>query len=232
MNTLPGINELFPPRETAASNKPSSVEDMGSQDFLALMVAQLENQDPTKPMDNMQFMGQLAQFGTVSGIQEMNDSFGGLSSAITANQALQAADMVGRDVVTEGNVGSLRAIGVSEDNELALALDATVEFPNGAAAASFFVQDASGRLVYSAPLPPSSGGDVRVQWDGRNSNGELMEPGRYRVSAEAMVDGSAQTMVVNAHQQVESVAVDPASGVSLNLANGQSVEVNEVKSFL
>ncbi|MEQ8515403.1 MAG: flagellar hook capping FlgD N-terminal domain-containing protein, partial [Chromatocurvus sp.] len=49
MNTLPGINELFPPREAASSNKPTSVEDMGSQDFLALMVAQLENQDPTKP---------------------------------------------------------------------------------------------------------------------------------------------------------------------------------------
>lgn len=232
MNTLPGINELFPPRESAASNKPTSVEDMGSQDFLALMVAQLENQDPTKPMDNMQFMGQLAQFGTVSGIQEMNDSFSGLSSAITANQALQAAGLVGRDVVTEGNIGTLRAIGVTEDNELALALDATVEFPNAASAATFYVQDSSGRLVYSAPLPPSSGGDVRVQWDGRDSNGAMMNPGRYQVSAEAVVNGTAQTVVVNAHQQVESVAVDPSSGVSLNLANGQSVQVDEVRSFL
>lgn len=232
MNTLPGINELFPPRETGASNKPTSVEDMGSQDFLALMVAQLENQDPTKPMDNMQFMGQLAQFGTVSGIQEMNDSFSGLSSAITANQALQAAGLVGRDVVTEGNVGTLRAIGVNEDNELAMALDATVEFPDGASAATFYVQDSSGRLVYSAPLPPASGGDVRVQWDGRDSSGKLMDPGRYQVSAEAVVNGSAQTVVVNAHQQVESVAVDPSRGVSLNLANGQSVRVDEVKSFL
>ncbi len=232
MNTLPDINELFPPRETQSSNKPSSVEDMGSQDFLALMVAQLENQDPTKPMDNMQFMGQLAQFGTVSGIQEMNDSFSGLSSAITANQALQAAGLVGRDVVTEGNIGTLRAIGVNEDNELAMALDATVEFPDGASAATFYVQDSSGRLVYSAPLPPTSGDDVRVQWDGRDNNGELLDPGRYQVSAEAVVNGSAQTVVVNAHQQVESVAVDPSSGVSLNLANGQSVQVDEVKSFL
>lgn len=231
MDALPGINELFPPREASTSNQPNSVEEMGSQDFLALMVAQLENQDPTKPMDNMQFMGQLAQFGTVSGIQEMNDSFSGLSSAINGNQALQAAGLVGRDVVTEGNIGTLRAIGVSEDNELALALDATVEFPDAASAATFFVQDSSGRLVYSAPLPPSSGGEVRVQWDGRNSEGELMEPGAYQISAEAVVNGEAQTVVVNAHQQVESVAVDPARGVSLNLANGQSVQMDEVKSF-
>jgi flagellar basal-body rod modification protein FlgD len=232
LDTLPGINELFPPRETAASNRPRSVEDMGSQDFLALMVAQLENQDPTKPMDNMQFMGQLAQFGTVSGIQEMNESFESFAGSMTGSQALQAAGLVGRDVVIEGNVGALRPVGVNEDNELALALDATVEFPEGVSSANFYVQDSSGRLVYSAPLPLSGSGDMRLQWDGRGSDGEMLQPGAYRISAEGVVDGKAQTLVVNAHQQVESVAVDPVSGVSLSLANGQNVQVNEVKSFL
>ena len=67
MDTLASINELFPSTSPASAAKANSVEDMGSDDFLTLMVAQLENQDPTKPMDNMAFMSQLAQFKTPSG---------------------------------------------------------------------------------------------------------------------------------------------------------------------
>ena len=107
MDSVNSLSELFPVRDSASDRGPRSVEQMGSEDFLALMVAQLENQDPTKPMDDMQFMGQLAQFGTVSGIQDLQDSFSGLSSSLTASRALEAANLVGRRVATEGNVALL-----------------------------------------------------------------------------------------------------------------------------
>jgi hypothetical protein len=116
---------------------------MGSEDFLTLMVAQLENQDPTKPLDNMQFMGQLAQFGTVSGIQELNEAFGGLSAALGSNQALQAASLVGRDVVTVRMSVSCRSTRRA-DGEAVLALDATVAFDSATSAGSFYVQDMAG----------------------------------------------------------------------------------------
>ena len=63
------FESLNPVRETD-KDKSRSVEEMGSEEFLTLMIAQLENQDPTKPMDQMAFMSQLAQFAQVSGIQE------------------------------------------------------------------------------------------------------------------------------------------------------------------
>lgn len=232
MEGLAGINELFPPRESERGERPRSVEDMGSQDFLALMVAQLENQDPTKPMDNMQFMGQLAQFGTVSGIQDLNESFAGLSGSLTANRALEAASLVGRQVVTEGNVGVLSPVGEGADGAPRLALGATVDIPPGTASASLYVQDMNGRLVYSAPLPPAEG-QLPVQWDGRDQRGEQLPPGRYRISAEGVVDGSAATLPTHAHQWVESVAVDAGAGeVSLALGNGSEVGIDAVKRFL
>lgn len=234
MNTLAGINELFPPTE-AAPRKANSVDEMGSEAFLTLMVAQLQNQDPTKPLDNMDFMGQLAQFGTVSGIQDLNTGFGGLASALTGSQALQAANLVGRDVVTEGNVGLLRPVAGSgeEGAEPGLALDATVAFQGNASAATLFVQDMSGRLVYSAALPPGIESNFRVQWDGRDGSGAQMEAGQYRVSVEAVVNGAATTVPVHAHQRVDSVAIAAGTGdVALNLANGQTVGMSAVKSIL
>jgi flagellar basal-body rod modification protein FlgD len=77
------------PREASRSGS-RNVEDMGSEDFMALMIAQMENQDPTQPMDQLAFMSQLAQFGTVSGVQELNQAFGDLSTNLTGAQAIQA----------------------------------------------------------------------------------------------------------------------------------------------
>jgi flagellar basal-body rod modification protein FlgD len=232
MESLASINELFPSSTPAGPGKANSVEDMGSDDFLTLMVAQLENQDPTKPMDNMQFMSQLAQFGTVSGVQELNQAFGGLSQALSGNQALQATALVGRDVVVDSNLGLLREVR-NADGEMSLALDATVDFDSSTAGGMFYVQDTVGRLVYSAQLPPSAGGELKVQWDGRDAQGNELPPGRYRVSAEAQVNGQSTAVAVYAHQRVSSVAVDAATGtVTLNLANGNELPIGEVKQFL
>jgi len=78
---------------------------LGQQDFLALMVAQLENQDPTKPMDNNQFMAQMAQFSMVNGIDELNGSFATVADSIMGAQGLQAAALLDRQVITGSNIG-------------------------------------------------------------------------------------------------------------------------------
>lgn len=225
------LAELFPNTSPAATAGANSVEDLGSDDFLALMVAQLENQDPTSPMDNMQFIAQLAQFGTVSGVQELNDGFSSLAAAMSGNQALQAASLVGRDVVTDTNVGTLRE-GVDADGEPAAILDATVDFDGAAGGGTLYVQDMTGRLVFSTALPPADG-ELKVRWDGRDNQGTLMPAGQYRISAEALVNGQNQSVSVYAHQQVQSVAVEGATGeVTLELVGGDEVTIDEVKAFL
>ncbi|MET0660836.1 MAG: flagellar hook capping FlgD N-terminal domain-containing protein [Steroidobacteraceae bacterium] len=76
-------------------------DQLGQGEFLKLMIAQLRNQDPFKAMDPTQFLGQLAQFGTVSGIQEMQSAFTTLSDSMRASQVLDGATMVGRDVLVD-----------------------------------------------------------------------------------------------------------------------------------
>ena len=77
--------------------------DMDQEAFLTLMIAQLKNQDPMAPMENGEFLGQMAQFSTVSGIQGLQDSMGDMVSSFQASQTLQASSLLDRDVLIEKN---------------------------------------------------------------------------------------------------------------------------------
>ena len=96
--------QLRAPGGTAPAN-----DDMGQADFLKLMTTQLRNQDPFEPLENGEFLAQIAQFGTVTGIQELQQSFGDLSSALQSNRALQASVLVGKQVLVEGSQAELGA---------------------------------------------------------------------------------------------------------------------------
>jgi flagellar basal-body rod modification protein FlgD len=90
-------------------NRPGEVKEKDSEQdqFLNLMIAQLKNQDPFKPLESGEFLTQIAQFGTVTGVKELQSSFSQLASSISSNQALQASSLVGRTVNIESNAGVL-----------------------------------------------------------------------------------------------------------------------------
>jgi flagellar basal-body rod modification protein FlgD len=223
MATVPSISELFP---TAPPATTKAAGQLGQEDFMRLMVAQMENQDPTKPMDNFEFLSQIAQFGTVDGIQGIEKGVAGLGSAIMSGQALQAVDLVGRQIMTDSNLGQLAG---SEG----ATLDATIALPQNAAAVTLYVQDLNGQLVYSQPLGAASAGNQGVQWNGLDDSGNPLSPGQYRVSAEALIGGQAQAVPVYTHTEVVSVTIDGAGGAPvLSLSSGDQVSLAEVKSFL
>ncbi len=224
MNPTSNLSEIFPSTATqsAATASPS---ELGQEDFLELMVAQLENQDPTKPMDNFEFLSQIAQFGTVEGIQGIQAGFEDLSSVLYANQTLQAAGLVGSKVLTETNLGVLGAEGEP--------FEASIDVPSGNEGVTLFVQDTAGRLVHSRELGVLQPGEVKVQWDGIGDDGNPALPGQYRVSAEVTIGGQPQAASVYTHTLVESVTVDRGNGgVTLNLAGGDQVSLNQVRGFL
>ena len=106
VNTLEDARPFAPPPEA----KPRT--ELGQDDFLKLMITQFQNQDPFKPMENGEFLGQLAQFSTVSGIDSLNTSFSGLAGSIQDEQALQAANLVGRSVLAVTDIGYLAEDGL------------------------------------------------------------------------------------------------------------------------
>lgn len=74
-------------------------DELGKNQFLELLVAQLNNQNPLEPQGNGEFIAQLAQFSQVEGIEKLNSSMGSLLSGYQSSQALQASSLVGRKVI-------------------------------------------------------------------------------------------------------------------------------------
>ena len=171
INTAPtDIFTSLNPGQTAEASRSRNISDMGSDDFMTLMIAQMKHQDPTKPMDQMAFMSQLAEFSSLSGIQELNGSFGELSTNLTGAQAVQASSLVGRSVAMDSQTAALAPVGRNESGETVNMLSATVDMGNGSDGGVFEVRDDAGQLVFSGQLPAGSG-NVPVVWDGEASDG-------------------------------------------------------------
>jgi flagellar basal-body rod modification protein FlgD len=192
-----------------SADKPKSKE-LGSKDFLTLMISQIKNQDPLKPTDGTEFLAQLAQFSTVAGLEELKTQFADLSSSLVSNQALQASGLLGRDVLVARSTGYLGKDG---------SLDAAVELAKPAAQVRIQVHNAVGEVVRNLALGPSASGLSRLSWDGIMSDGNRAPPGRYTLTAQALdaagKQSSAPTLVA---ASVESVTLGAGqSGLSLSL---------------
>ncbi len=201
-------------------------DSLGQAAFLKLMTTQMTHQDPTKPMENGQFLTQIAQFGTVSGIQDLQKSFGDFATSINSSQALQASTLVGRHVSAPGTKGLLGVGGAiaGDINLSGSASNVHVKVTNAA----------TGEIVRNdIELGAQSEGKVPFVWDGNNSNGVMASPGVYKIEATAFVDGKNTVMETDIQSRVESVSMGSgANGVKVNLTGLDSVDFNKIKQIL
>ncbi len=100
---IPGVTG---PEVEAKATVPKK-EEMGKDAFLKLLVAQLQNQDPLDPMDNGEFVAQLAQFSSLEGIKNLGVSVDGMAGNMSAMQNLSTSSLIGRYVLVEGNAFEL-----------------------------------------------------------------------------------------------------------------------------
>ena len=194
--------------------------DLGQGDFLKLMVSQLNNQDPMEPMDNGAFLGQIAQFSAVTGLEDLQTSFSDFASSLSSDQALQASSLIGRSVYAPLNEGLLSEAGTIE-GELTL--------PVSSGDVSVKISDASGQLIRTISLGTQAAGPVLFNWDGKMENGQRAPAGGYVVDAQARIDGQNFELDTNLLAEVDSVTLAGAgNGLQLNLSGLGSVSFSDV----
>lgn len=204
---------------TSGTTTTSSTSSLGQADFLKLMTEQLKNQDPLKPLDNSQFLGQLAQFSTVQGIETLNTSFSDLSSSLTNDQMLKGAELVGHQVLVPSTSLAVSADGSTTDGVVIApsAGDVTVEIKND-----------SGETVRKLSLTASGNGEVPFSWDGKDASGNALPAGTYTATATHLTAAGASTsMNTYVNATVDSVTVG-SSGLYVNLANLGSTSIDNV----
>lgn len=221
------MNEITPANDTQVLARPpeqQSRTELGQDDFLKLMITQFRNQDPFKPMDNGQFLGQLAQFSTVNGIGSLNDGFAGLAASLKSDQALQAANLVGRNVLAEADAAYIGPGG---------SVSGGVELDSSAGDVQIEITDATGQLVRRMDLGPQEAGLARFEWDGRDSEGDIVPSGPYRVAARVVNGNSVESVGTLLEATVESVTLGKlGEGMTLNLPGGGTLSLDQVRRII
>lgn len=208
-----------PPTSSSAPATGQSSNSLNQQDFLKLMITQFKNQDPFKPMDNGQFLGQMAQFATVSGIGDLQSTFKDLSSSLVSNQTLQATNLIGKNVLAQSNTATYGG-GT---------LDGAVQLPNGVHDAVVEIRNAAGALV--ARIPVHGQGLARFQWDGSTVDGGNAPAGDYAINAGYLSGNSAYDAPVMVSGKVGSVVLNDQSGAKLNVDTLGSIKLADVQQI-
>ena len=196
-------------------------QSLSQDDFLKLMTAQLQNQDPLKPLDNSEFVSQMAQFSTVSGIQSLQSSFSSLASSLSSSQALQASSLVGHNVLAPAT-----SVAMSSGGSAALAVDAPA---SGDIVVN--ITDASGQTIRRIDLGPQSSGLTQFQWDGLDNSGAAVAAGQYGISATVGSGSQAQAATTLASGKVNSVSLDSSGALNLSVGGIGSVAFSNVRQI-
>lgn len=174
MSSVTDITQL---QNSNTSLAGSGTKDLGQEAFLTLMTTQLRNQDPFEPMDNGEFLSQIAQFGTVNGITDLKDSFQGFAASMQSNQALQAASLIGHNVLVNSDYGTLANNG---------SISGAVELDGYASNVAVNIYDATGQLVNRFESGEQFAGTIPFSWDGSTFNGAQAPAGSYRFEIEVL----------------------------------------------
>ncbi len=218
-NVMPSslMAAMNPTSASTATSGSASANSMQSQ-FMTLLVTQLQNQDPTNPMDSTQMTSQLAQISTVSGIQQLNTTLQSLMSTYQAGQSVQAASMIGKTVLANGSTLSWNGsqpVGYG------------VNLSSAADTVAVNVLDASGQSVDTIKLGAQPAGVLNLSWNGKASNGSVLPSGDYTVQVTASNAGAAVAAQPLVSGQVTSVLND-AQGAQLDVAGVGTVSLSSV----
>jgi flagellar basal-body rod modification protein FlgD len=173
MDVIPAafdIENRLAERQAAETRPPGA---LGREAFLELLITQLSNQDPLSPLQDHEFVSQLATFSSLEQLENLNEA---MQASILMDQSVNnslATTLIGKEVLAEGS-----AIHLGEEGSLTFELQL-----GGEANAQILIRDASGTLVRQISRSALSPGGNEIVWDGRTNAGERAPAGDYTVEA-------------------------------------------------
>lgn len=195
---------------------------MGKDDFLELLVTQLENQDPLDPADSKEFSAQLAQFSSLEQLYNINDNLAGLEGLTGEMERLGALNMLDKSVVVQGDSFKL------EEGMNSVELGYNLE--NSADKVSLKVMDSNGDTVASFEDQEGSVGQHTLSWDFADQSNSAITPGEYTLQVSATSHGES----IKAQPLVQAYVQGLETGKSGNelLTNLGSFGLDQVLSIV
>lgn len=217
--TQPGTNATA----TGGANVQAAVSALGSDVFLRLLVTQLQSQDPTNPVQNEEFVAQLAQFTTLEQATSTNKLLEKLIGQDTQRTQLDLVNLIGRTVVAQGDTVSIAG---DEQPTLGYALSGE------ARSVIIKVLDSNKQVVRTLESTDvQKAGANQVQWDGLNDSGDRVPEGVYQFIVKAEdVNKQPVPNFTFARERVMTIAFGAESPIVLQ--SGKSLHTEDILSIL
>ena len=225
-NPLSGIRTYDP----TTANRPAEPSPAGgtaaeqTQNFLKLLIAQIQNQDPMAPMDASTMTAQMSQLNMVSSMANMNTSMTAMLSQMQSVNFMNQAALIGHSPAVAGN-------GIAFDGENQVMLGANAENPLKSVVAT--ITDASGNTINSVDLGSVNAGMSNFIWNGKNADGSTAPAGMYylNLSGKNSADASENPTAYVA-SAVASVTKGANGDAILNLLDGRTINSSEVQQWI
>ena len=194
---------------------------LGQEDFLKLMTTQLQNQDPFAPMENADFIAQMAQFSTVTGITDMGQSLKGISNQLSEFRIATATNMLGNSVLVPGT----RAYPDGDG-----AVHGVIDLPAASGTTNVVFTSQNGDILHVEELGAQPSGLAGFSW--QDIPQDVLDSNDY-INVEAFADqgGGLEGVSTSVFGEVLAASTSSADGVMLDVKGYGDINVNEVVRF-
>lgn len=216
----------FPTSTTSSASATAGSNMLAKDDFLKLLIVQLQNQDPLNPMEGTEFATQLAQFSSVEQLTNISDT---LTDSLTVNQLMTqsignslATTMIGKDVKATGNGFTITESG-----------DVSLGYTLGSDAATVTVKvfDQAGSLMRTMTITNAEAGDGTITWDGLTDNGSRVAAGRYSFTVSA-ADAAGTAITSSAYITGTISAVRFTTDGTVFVVGGLEIPLSQILEIL
>ncbi len=208
---------------TAAATPAAASSALGQQDFMTLMLAQLQNQNPLDPTDNTEFLAQLAQFNTVGGIDKINTTLASLGTQMADFRVATATNLLGHQVLVPGNIARPDASG---------SIEGVADLPEAASSVTVTFSNATtGELLNTRAYGAQPAGLMGFDWsDMPKAMVDARTP--VRITVAATTAGGTKDVGASVFAKVLS-ARSGANGadLTLNIEDFGAIDSGEINSF-
>jgi len=204
----------------ASNNGPAGTapsQDLGQVEFINLLIAQLQHQDPLQPTEGSEFISQLAQFSELDEMRKMSAGMGSVENYMASLNNFSSIALLGQNAEFYGN-GLAHLQGTTTDLRYQL--------PANAGSVSITIFNSDGVAVCQKPGPTAEG-IQSVVWDGRDGEGRELPSGTYRFSV-AAEDAAGNEMKVETMQRGTVEKVEFREGTPYLLVNGRWLSLDDI----
>ncbi|MDI3472623.1 MAG: flagellar basal-body rod modification protein FlgD [Thermotogaceae bacterium] len=185
--------------------------------FLRLLVTELKNQNPMEPMDNREFISQMAQFSTLEQISNLSNSIEKFVETESVAMKLNAVGLIGKKVVIEGKSLQLES---GQTDSIIFSLDENAEVV-------LKIYDENGTLVSMENLGTLEAGMHSYLWDGRSNDGVMLPDGEYTYELKAITPEGEKEIGGLEEGEIEAVQFSD-DGIYV-IVNGNKYPIDSVK---